>query len=181
MVVQPTQVQRQPRDIGCCLIFFVVVSASFGALSYAYQKAGGWCFMMFHSMFKKKIRANYDRKQSAVALAYDESLHLPPGQSSWLPGTTRFFGTKMWRGHCCQDAALSLHLPRSAELQHRNRLSQNISENLRNWRQFGSFCQFCQLPWRLGQDELDETMPNMVLESFKNMHSKSKQKRALAS
>lgn len=133
MVVQPTQVQRQPRDIGCCLIFFVVVSASFGALSYAYQKAGGWCFMMFHSMFKKKIRANYDRKQSAVALAYDKSLHLPPGQSSWLPGTTRFFGTKMWRGRCCQDAALSLHLPRSAELQHRNKLSQNISENLRNW------------------------------------------------
>ena len=38
--------------------------------------------MMFHSMFKKKIRANYDRKQSAVALACDKSLHLPPGQSS---------------------------------------------------------------------------------------------------
>ena len=38
--------------------------------------------MMFHSMFKKKIRANYYRKPSAVALAYDKSLYLPPGQSS---------------------------------------------------------------------------------------------------
>jgi len=45
MVVQPTQVQRQPRDIGCCLIFFVVVSASFGALSYAYQKGNPHDFL----------------------------------------------------------------------------------------------------------------------------------------
>ena len=127
MVVQPTQVQRQPRDIGCCLIFFVVVSASCGALSYAYQKAGVQCFTA--CLARKFVQIMTDNKMQFRS----KSLYLPPGQSSWLPGTTRFFGTKMWRGHFCQDAALSLHLPRSAELQQRNKLSHNISQNLRNW------------------------------------------------
>lgn len=41
----PTQIRREPRDIGCCLIFFVLVSASCGALFYAYQKGNPQGFL----------------------------------------------------------------------------------------------------------------------------------------